>query len=121
MVHNIDPAWVEWTFNPVFVGIVRRAFPKFMHVPIGNSRNEEDTPPNCLLVESLTIRYRQQSNQNYCLGYGLASCLHYLGLKVERNKLRLQCKTWGYLPGEASLKALAKFMQELVFVGIIYS
>ena len=118
--HNINPLWVDSVFSPVFIQLVQRMAPSYVHVPLGNAREDDEDedkgPPAHLQVTQIRMKYQQKAGENYCLGYSMASCLHYMGFVKEAKQLHLVCKQWAHLPGGRSLQMLSLFMQKNVKV-----
>jgi hypothetical protein len=57
------------------------------------------------------VPYRQEEN-DYCLPYAVASCLHYMGHHTVALEVRKQASSWCGLPGDMLLDALRSFMIE---------
>jgi hypothetical protein len=88
ITEKLNPEWVADMFEKEFFGFVRVQTPKWISIPMGNSRNE--TAPKDLLT-TVPCAY-EQGKKNFCLFYSLASALHYVGYVQEAKLLAQQAE-----------------------------
>jgi hypothetical protein len=105
--YQLSPEWVEYVFNLVFTQLCRRFPGCWFHVPIGSAVIEAE-PPETLFTRS-SVKYRQKEN-DYCLPYAVASCLHYMkhfdaAVSISREAASLCC-----MPGDTAISALRRCM-----------
>jgi hypothetical protein len=67
--------------------------------------------PSSALYMSVYVCYRQEEN-DYCLPYAVASCLHYMGHHTVALEVRKHASSWCELPGDMLLGALRSFIIE---------
>jgi hypothetical protein len=80
---------------------------------VGNARELDDCAPSALLVSGIRVFY-QQFERDQCLMMGVASCLHYCGLKSEALAIALRARRYEDLPKEIALMEMRKDMKRLV-------
>jgi hypothetical protein len=76
---------------------------------VGNAREQDDRAPSALLVSGIRVFY-QQFERDQCLMMGVASCLHYCGLKSEAVVIALRARRYE----EIALIEMRKDMKRLV-------
>jgi hypothetical protein len=96
-------------FHKEFFGFVRVQTPKWIHIPIGNSRNE--TAP-ADLFSNVPCAY-EQGNMNFCLFYSLASALHYVGYVEEAKMIAEQAKLADNLEPRKQTQIMKEKMREI--------
>ena len=110
---KIDPRWVRYHFHGVFVELVMLSPNVWFPVPVGNSRPTDDKAPGKLLVTKILIRY-QQFDRNLCLLMGVASCLHYCGLKEVAVTLSNEAMQFANLSRDLGITKLKETMLKVV-------
>ena len=106
---QLSPEWVEYVFNLVFTQLCRRIPGCWFHVPIGSAVVEED--PCTALCTDVYIQYMQKEN-DYCLSYAVASCLHYMGHNAFAMLVRERAAQWCGMPGDTVLGEVQKLVKE---------
>jgi hypothetical protein len=83
----------------------------WFHVPIGSAHiNEEST---VRLKTEVVVRYPQR-DMDYCLPYGVASCLNYMGHVREAQRVAAAAPDLIFLPGDVVIGRLRTIMQEVL-------
>jgi hypothetical protein len=70
---------------------------------------EED--PSVALCTDVHIEFMQKEN-DYCLSYSVASCLHYMGQNEFAMLVRAKADVWCGMPGDTVLSEVRKLMGE---------
>ncbi len=106
VLEDIDPKWVRYVFNPVFVALVKTTPMQWWPVPVGNKRNDDDSKkaPHKLMT-SVEIKYPQQ-DKNECVFKATASALYYCGMKHAATHFSRTAASVQYLPRTLAIKTL---------------
>jgi hypothetical protein len=110
---DIDPRWVDYHFQNIFVQLVMLEPEVWIPVPIGSSHPAKEKPPEKLLVRKVRIPY-QRFDRDHCLPLGLASCLDYCGEKAAGIKLKNEALQFENLTRDLAIKRLKKAMLQFV-------
>jgi hypothetical protein len=116
-VELLTPAWVSWSFDPVFLALVRKAPKNWFPVVVGKKRDYDDiASPE--LTTGIKIRFEQMNTQR-CLFKSLASALFYCGYKVAANYMSQKAWKVESLPMKDALDKLTDCMREqLPVIGV---
>jgi hypothetical protein len=76
IIRDVDPAWCEYVFNPVFVKLVKMVPNQWWPVVVGKASLVDKDNPMPNLITKVGIKY-QQGDKNQCLFKATASALHY--------------------------------------------
>lgn len=107
--------YIDARFSPVFLGLCKKMVGKWIRVPLGAAKKEEENesvPLPDVVFGSLEMRFGQ-GNNDHCLSCAVASMLHYtkeqflvsLGGRVYQNR-----EEWGHID---MMKALFSLVQKL--------
>jgi hypothetical protein len=110
---DIDPRWVEYYFNHIFVNLVMLHPEEWIPVPIGSTRPAEEKAPETLLVRKVRIPY-QQFDHDRCLPLGMASCLDYCGERAAARQLSNEASEFEILTRDFAIKRLKKSMLQFI-------
>jgi sentrin-specific protease 1 len=124
MVHNsetdslerygpLNPDWVEYYFDGVFVELTKLQPRYWWPVVLGNSREEDDLAPEELMVTQVKIQY-PQFDRELCLVNSVASTLYHCGEKEAARQLMQRCSEFQYLTKPLALKQLKEIMRDVV-------
>ena len=132
MFHGLTNEWVDETFEPVFVLLVKWAgiisareetgnLGVWVEIPKGNRKiktvDNRDSLSGIKIPMRLTTNVKThycQLNKNYCLGFAIAAGLHYMGF--ERKARLFSTKSYHLqllLPNQA-IKEIKKIMKYLL-------
>ena len=122
----LNPAWVRNTFNIHYVESLRRGPRIWFKIPIGSGKKLEQTIKDdkasiyldgLLVAQGLKTQVvceYQQNNNDYCLGYAVASALKYMGYEEEANWVIRESSKWGSMDGDEAMIACGVFMRDFV-------
>jgi len=113
IVEDIDPKWVRYVFDPVFVALVKREPNQWWPVVVGNARKDNLKKPPEELMTFVVVKY-PQGNKNWCLFKSLASALHYCGMNNAAAHFSSTAPTVQSLPRTQAIKTLQDKMIEHV-------
>jgi hypothetical protein len=89
-------------FDAKFLRMVRTAssrrgsYMKWIYVPVGDAREEDDKPPSDL-VTKIPVQYTQK-NRDTCLFKSLASALHHMNKKQIASVISSMAMKYMYAP-----------------------
>ena len=104
-------AWVGFNFDPVYLGLTKKAPHRWIPTVVGNNRPEDSLTVPLDLMTTVKVNYKQGVHSQ-CLLKGLASALHYVGLKDGGSFISMKAPTFDGMDGEKCLKELMQLMQK---------
>ena len=131
----VSENWVKDNFQPEFLVMVKEINKRdtdfFVTIPLGK-RDRQTARKHCLQqeickqevtslfpimnfmrVKSVKMTYWSDKDA-YCLGYGLASAVAYIGEKEAAETIALKAKDWSLLPRTEALKDVMMLMEREV-------
>jgi hypothetical protein len=116
LLRRLNPDWMAERFDAKFLRMVRTAssrrgaYMKWIYVPVGDAREEDDKAPSDL-VTTIPVQYTQK-NRDTCLFKSLASALHHLKKKQVASVISSMATKYMYAPLDEQLNELGSVAQE---------
>ena len=111
VLDKLSPVWVGFNFDPVYLGLTKKAPKRWFPMVIGNNRPEDSLIAPFGLLTTVKVNYKQ-GNYSQCLFKSLASALHYVGLKQGGTFISMKAPSIDGLDGQRSLNELKKLMRK---------
>jgi hypothetical protein len=106
--------WINYVFDPKFVGLVKQQPRHWFDVPLGDCCQEE-APRD--LQTTIPIRFRQ-GLRKLCLPNSAASALYYVRERAAATAIASQTEEFEGTPGNESLVSLRKRLDEMAPGGV---
>ena len=107
-IPRVNPKWVQWFFTKKYVDYLIHNPGQFFAVPLGTAK--DSIPPDYLATD-VPVHYRQ-GEKNYCLVYGIASALQYLGMPGIDENLISRAQEISDMPMNGGLKKVIEILDE---------
>ena len=120
----LNPAWVRYIFKKGFVDTLRLLPGQWYEIPIGSGRKLEkimkDDEASIYLdgllvakdLKTNVVCEYQQNDNDYCLGYAVASAIKYMGYPEEAQWIVNEAPEWVEKPAREAIKLCATFIRE---------
>ena len=113
VVKRLNPTWVKWFFDGVYVQLIMMKPNTWWPVVIGSHRKEATTAPESLLVKEIFMKYPQH-DLDHCLTKGMASCLFYCGERDVAQTLSRLGRQFVHLTKHVAIQYLRTKMKEML-------
>ena len=117
--HNIPESVVQDIFNLEYLDMIRVMPSQFYGIPIGDARDTDTLEKEIAYLKNNKLRVKiklrfMQKEKSYCLTFGLASCLFYLGLKDESKAIAALAHECSISPQFWACTSICRTMREVV-------